>query len=111
MLPYLSIVGFAIVNILKPQAILIIIRHEFCHIQYWLMFPLCISQWNIKIIPSSSLQENAYKLHSIVVKRVIKSNTTINIYYIHLSFLLKIYIPSPEVFQFNPWKSDRNWFK
>lgn len=111
MLPYLTIVGFATVNSPKPLALLIITKHEFCHIHYWLMFPLCISQWNIKIIPSSSLQDNVYKIYSIVVKMVIKSNTSINIYHIHLPCLLKIYIPSPQVFQFNPWKSDKNCLK
>lgn len=54
------------------------------------------------MIASSSPQDNSYKLNSIVVERVIKPNAAINTYYIHLSFLLKTFIPSPAVFQFNP---------
>lgn len=56
------------------------------------MFPLLISQLNINLTPSLSLQDNAYDMQSIVLKKLINSNAVIIFSYIHPSSSPKMHI-------------------
>lgn len=61
------------------------------------MFPLIISQRNIKLIPSPSLQDDAYDLQSVPLKKLINSNAVINFFsYIHLFSPPKKNLHSPQ---------------
>lgn len=72
-LPYSCVAGFATqcfeINKLLQAMNSKFISPSYRHIQYQWMFPLCISQLNIKLIPSPSLQDNACDLQSIALKR------------------------------------------
>lgn len=74
------------------------------------MFPLLIPQWNINLTPSLSLQDNAYDMQSIVLKKLINSNGVIIFSYIHPSSSPKMHI-SPIIISGWSLKSLRNSYK